>query len=210
MKKLFLLGTILLLLCGCTSIHASSFDTIINNSLNSRMNTTNVNRQGYRYYLPKGLVVRSSLEFNEILSDQKYLYYLYVDIVSYDSEVDFSYTINSLAYYSNSLQHQGKKGYIEINNFENDQYLIEIMYNYAKIEVIAYESDIKKVVAYAMSILSSVTYNDSVIENYLGDDVFLSSEEAYDIFEIVGSDNYLEFTEDVEETDEIRDPDYIN
>ena len=210
MKKLFLLGTILLLLCGCASIHASSLDTIINNSLNSRMNITNVNRQGYRYYLPKGLVVRSSLDFNEVLSDQKYFYYLYVDVVSYDSEIDFTYTINSEAYYSNRLQHQGKNGYIEINNFLNDQYLIEIMYNYAKIEVVAYESDIKKVVAYAMSILSSVTYNDSVIENYLGDDVFSSSEEAYDIFEIVGSDNYLEFTDEVEESYEIQDPDYIN
>lgn len=44
----------------------------------------------------------------------------------------------------------------------------------------------------------------------MGDDIFESSEEKYDIFEIVGSDNYLQFTEDIEETDEIRDPDYVN
>ena len=210
MKKLFLLGAILLILTGCSSIESSSIDTIINSGLNSRVDTTNENRMGYRYYLPRGLAVKSSKDFNEIISDQKYLYYLYVDIVSFNSKVGFTYHANQDAYYSSSLTYQGKTGYIEINNYESNQYLIEIMYNYAKIEVVAYESDIKKVVAYAMSILSSVTYNDSVIENYLGDDVFLSSEEAYDIFEIVGSDNYLEFTEDVEETDEIRDPDYIN
>lgn len=64
--------------------------------------------------------------------------------------------------------------------------------------------------AYAISILTSVAYNDNVIENYLGDDIFLSSEEAYDIFEIVGSDNYLQFTDEVEQTEEVRDPDYIN
>ena len=210
MKKLFLLGFMLMLMTGCTNINSSSVDTIIRNALSSPLKVTNVNRNGYRYYLPKGIVIRSNEEFNEILSDQKYWYYLYVDIVSYDSKINFKYTVNEEAYYSSSLTYRDKIGYIEINNYENNQYLIEIMYNYAKIEVIAYEDDIRNVVAYAMSILSSITYNDNVIANYLGDDVFLSSEEAYDIFEIVGSDNYLEFTEDVEEVDEIRDPDYVN
>ena len=210
MKKLFLLGAILLILTGCSSIESSSIDTIINSGLNSRVDTTNENRMGYRYYLPRGLAVKSSKDFNEIISDQKYLYYLYVDIVSFNSKVGFTYHANQDAYYSSSLTYQGKTGYIEINNYECNQYLIEIMYNYAKIEVVAYESDINNVVAYAISILSSITYNNNVIENYLGDDVFLSSEEAYDIFEIVGSDNYLEFTEETEETDEIIDPDYIN
>ncbi len=210
MKKLFLLGMIMILLTGCTNIFNSSIDTIINEALNSRVNTTNVNRKGYSYYLPRGLVVYRTREFNEVLSDQKYLYYLYVDVVSYNDKIEFSYTANNDAYYSTGLLNQEKNGYVEINNYENDQYLIEIMYNYAKIEVIAYESDIKEVVAYAMSILSSITYNDSVIINYLGDDVFESFEEDYDIFEIVGSDNYLEFADDIEETDEVRDPDYIN
>ena len=210
MKKLFLLGFVLIFLSGCTSIENSSIGGILSDSINSRVDTTNVNRNGYRYYLPKGLFIKSSKEFNEIISDQKYLYYLYVDIVSYDSEVGFSYMVNQDAYYSANLVNQNKNGFIEINNYDNDQYLIEIMYNYAKIEVVAYERDIKKVVAYAMSILTSITYNNSVIENYLGDDIFESSEEKYDIFEIVGSDNYLQFTEDIEETDEIRDPDYVN
>ena len=210
MKKIFLLGAIFLVLTGCTSIQNSSLEAILNNSLNSKVDTTNVNRLGYQYYLPRGLIIQTSKDFNEIITDQKYLYYLYVDVVSYNSQVGFTYHINDAAYYSTSLNYQGKNGYLEINNYENDQYLIEIMYNYAKIEVVAYESDINLVVAYAMSILSSITYNDSVIENYLGDDVFLSSEENYDIFEIVGSDNYLEFTDEEEEADEIIDPDYVN
>ena len=210
MKKLFLLVGVLFFLTGCSSIASSNLDTIINESLNSRVATLNTNRMGYRYYLPRGLVIKSSEDFNEILSDQKYLYYLYVDVVSYNGDVAFQYNVNTDAYYSTSLTHQDKNGYLEINIYEKNQYLIEIMYNYAKIEVIAYEEDINLVVAYAISILTSITYNDSVIENYLGDDVFLSSEEDYDIFEIVGSDNYLQFTEDTVEADEIRDPDYIN
>ena len=210
MKKVFLLVAIIILFSGCSNINENSIDGIISDALNSPIDTTNVSRMGYEYYLPRGLIVWSSTDFNEILTDQKYLYYLYVDVVSYDSNVTFKYTKNTNSYYSSNLNYKNQLGYIEINLYENNQYLIEIMYNYAKIEVVAYESDIKKVVAYAMSILSSVTYNDSVIENYLGDDVFSSIEEAYDIFEIVGSDNYLEFTDEVEESYEIQDPDYIN
>ena len=210
MKKLFLLGFILITLTGCSSIQNSDLNTILNNALSSRVQTTNVDRMGYRYYLPKGLSVRNSSDFNETFNDQKYLYYLYVDIVSYYNQMTFNYNVNDDAYYSASLTYQGKNGYVEINNYENDQYLIEIMYNYAKIEVVAYEKDIKRVVMYTISMLSSITYNDSVIENYLGDDIFESTEENYDIFEIVGSDNYLEFTQDVVDTEEIIDPDYIN
>ena len=210
MKKLFLLVAILTLLCGCSSVESSNLDTIIHQAVTSKVKTTNVNRKGYDYYLPRGLVIKSSQEFNQVISDQKYLYYLYVDIVSYDSQVSFQYAKNEEAYYSSSLLNRNKNGYIEINNYENDQYLIEIMYNYAKIEVIVYERDINKCVAYAISILTSIAYNDNVIENYLGDDIFLSSEEAYDIFEIVGSDNYLQFTDEVTETEEVNDPDYIN
>ena len=210
MKKLFLLVAILFVLTGCTCVQSSSIEEILNQSMNSLVNVVNVNRKGYSYYLPRGLNIKSSNDYNEIISDEKYLYYLYVDIVSYNSKIAFNYNANKEAYYSASLANNEQKGYIEINNYENDQYLIEIMYNYAKIEVIAYESDIKEVVAYAMSILSSITYNDSVIINYLGDDVFESFEEDYDIFEIVGSDNYLQFTDEVTETEEVNDPDYIN
>lgn len=133
------------ILTGCASVQSSSIEEILNSSMNSLVDVVNVNRKGYSYYLPRGLSIKSSHDYNEIISDQKYLYYLYVDIVSYNSEVTFNYNINDEAYYSASLSNNGEKGYIEINNYENDQYLIEIMYNYAKIEVIAYESDIKNV-----------------------------------------------------------------
>ena len=210
MKKLFLLVAILFVLTGCTCVQSSIIEEILNQSMNSLVDVVNVNRKGYSYYLPRGLNIKSSKDYNEIISDEKYLYYLYVDIVSYNSKIAFNYNANKEAYYSASLANNGQKGYIEINNYENDQYLIEIMYNYAKIEVIVYERDINKCVAYAISILTSIAYNDNVIENYLGDDIFLSSEEAYDIFEIVGSDNYLQFTDEVTETEEVNDPDYIN
>jgi len=210
MKKLFLLFMLVILLTGCTSIQNSNLNDIINNVVNSKVKTTNVNRNGYNYYIPKGLSVINSTNFNEVFKDQKYKYYLYVDVVSYNSKTDFNYTKNDNAYYSNSINNKDKKGYIEINNYKNNQYLIEIMYNYAKIEVIVYEEDINETVTYAIVVLSSVTYNDNVIKNYLSSTVLDSVEESFDIFEIVGSDNYLEFTEEEDSIEEVRDPDYIN
>ena len=210
MKKIFLLGIFLFLLTGCTSVKSDSLDNIINNALNTNIKTLNVNRKGYRYYLPKGLALRNSDNYNEVFMSDRYIYYLYVDIVSYHNKTSFNYEKNPNAYYSNSLSYQNKKGYIEINNYKNNQYLIEIMYNYAKIEVVGYANDIKNIVAYAMSILNSVTYNDYIISNYLTNEEFNGEEENFNIFEIVGSDNYLEFTEDDETDEGIKDPDYVN
>jgi len=210
MKKIFLLFMLVLLLTGCTSIENSNLNNIINDVVNSKVKTTNVNRNGYNYYIPKGLSIIDSTRFNEVFKDQKYKYYLYVDIVSYNSKTDFNYTKNDNAYYSTNINNKEKKGYIEINNYKNNQYLIEIMYNYAKIEVIVYQEDINKAVTYAIVVLSSVTYNDNVIKNYLSSTVIDSVEESFDIFEIVGSDNYLEFTEEEDSVEEVRDPDYIN
>lgn len=210
MKKIILLCISLLFLTGCTSIEKKSLDNLTSEIVNSKVTTTNVNRNGYRYYLPKGLCLKKSSSFNEIFTDQKYYYYLYVDVVRFHNQVSFNYKTNTDAYYSKALEIGNKQGYIEINNYKNNQYLIEIMYNYAKIEVVVYEEDIKSSVAYAMVVLSSVTYNDYVIEKYLTSSVIDSIEEEFDIFEIVGSDHYLEFAEEEASSTEVKDPDYIN
>ncbi len=209
MKKIFLLGAILLFLTGCTTINKSSIDGLIGTILNSRIKTVNVSRYGYRYYLPKGLSIKTSNSFNEVFVSKKNKYYLYVDVVSYNNKTNFTYEVNRKAKFSKAIDYQGKKGYIEINNYKNDKYLIEIMYNYAKIEVVGYEKDFKEIVTYAMDVISSITYNDNVIKNYLSNNILESSEEQFDIFEIVGSDNYLQFRDDVDEEDTEHDPDYI-
>ena len=210
MKRMVLLCILVILVTGCTSIEKSEIDNILNTTLSSISKTTNIPRQGYRYYLPKGLSVKNTKSFNELLEDEKYQYYLYVDIVSYNNKTKGEYTINKNAYFARSLENNGKFGYIEINNYKNDQYLIEIMYNYAKIEVVVYERDIKELVLLSSTILSSITYNDNVIEKYLSSSVLDSAEENFNIFEIVGSDNFLEFANDDNKQDEKNDPDYIN
>ena len=211
MKKIFLLSVLLFFLTGCVNVQNSSFDSIINNATKSKVGTKNVNRNGYRYYLPKGLSVIDNKNYNEILKDQKYEYYLYVDVVSYSHKMTFSYIPNESAYASLAIQNGEKNGYLEINNYKNNQYLIEIMYNYAKIEVVVYENDISLSLAYAISVLSSLQYDDNVINNTLSNNVLEGAkEEKFDIFKIVGRNNFLEFESESSSNEELNDPDYVN
>src|SRR5574344_1081786 len=154
MKKCILVIT-LLLLCGCTNINNASVQDITKEVLGSKINSYNEYRTGYKYYLPQGLNVNSSKKYNEILNDDKYKYYLYVDLVSYLKKTDLSYKVNENAYLSMTLD---DKGYLEINE-KNDKYLIEIMYNYAKIEVIVEKEDINKAVTNSLIVLSTIKYN---------------------------------------------------
>ncbi len=210
MKKIILLCTLVIFLAGCTSINTSSIDSILNETLSSTLKITNTQRNGYSYYLPRGLILKNTKSFNEKLEDDLYQYYLYVDVVSYNNKTKFKYTLNNKAYFSSSLENNGKFGYVEINNYKNNQYLIEIMYNYAKIEVVVYEKDIKNVLANAMTIISSISYNDNIIINYLASSSFEGNEEVFNIFEIVGRKDFLQVTDEETQEEEIRDPDFIN
>ena len=210
MKRIFLLCMLVMLVTGCTSIKSSEISSIVNETLSSVINITNTNRNGYSYYLPRGISVKSTKSFNERLEDDLYQYYLYVDVVSYNNKTSFKYIKNNKAYFSSNLENNGKYGYIEINNYTNNQYLIEIMYNYAKIEVVVYEKDIKNVLANAMTIISSISYNDNIIINYLASSSFEGNEEVFNIFEIVGRKDFLQVTDEETQEEEIRDPDFIN
>lgn len=188
MKKYILVIT-LLLLCGCTNINNASVQDITKEVLGSKINSYNEYRTGYKYYLPQGLNVNSSKKYNEILNDDKYKYYLYVDLVSYLKKTELSYKVNENAYLSMTLD---DKGYLEINE-KNDKYLIEIMYNYAKIEVIVEKEDINKSVTNAMIVLSTITYTDDIVKNLLSIDEVTSSEEKFSVFdEDVSDSNFLE------------------
>ena len=211
MKKILII-ICLLFITGCSDVRKLSYDDIINN-IATRANKDNVYRTGYSYYLPRGMRVSDSTLYNESITDARYKYYLYVDIVSYYKKVTKDYTINSNALVSKKLEYDGKFGYVEVNLLKNDKYLVEIMYNYAKIEVIVDKSKCKEAMLSIINILKSVEYNDSIIANLMGDDVLNFSEEEFNIFNTKGSEsNYLTVDKDAknEEDTKIPDPDLIN
>ncbi len=210
MKKCLLLLT-LIFLCGCTNIQEARPQDLIKEIVSSKNYSYNEYRTGYKYYLPISMSSLSSKKYNEILTDGNYKYYIYVDLVSYLKKNEFSYTVNENAYISETINYNDLNGYLEVNE-RNDKYLIEIMYNYAKIEVIVDKDDINKAIVNSMIVLTTIDYTDDVIKNLLSIDDMTSSEENFSLFDESNDSNLLEVIKpgDYVDKDEVPDPDVIN
>ena len=211
MKKIILIIIILVFTAGCTNINKLSYDDIVNN-ITTISTKDNIYRTGYSYYLPRGMKVADSTLYNEVIEDANSKYYLYVDVVSFYKKITKEYEINNNAIYSSKINYNDKFGYVEVNLLKNDKYLVEIMYNYAKIEVIVDKSYCNEAMLSIINILKSVEYNDSIIANLMGDDILNFNEEEFNIFNTKGSEsNYLTVDNDYKEEEEkIFDPDLIN
>ena len=212
MKKVLILISLIFLITGCSNIKDLTYDEIVQNfgTVSSRTNTY---RTGYKYYLPRGMQVNDSTLFNEVLEDGKYTYYLYVDAVSYLNQVSYDYQVDNSILFSTAIKKGDYFGFVEVKLVENNKYLVEIMYNYAKIEVIVDKNDIKLSMISAISILRSIEYNDSIIANLLEDNVLNFAEEEMDIFNTGGENNesVLVDPDDYRPAQEVvPDTDYLN
>lgn len=212
-KKLLVCFCLLLFTSGCTSLKQESYDSIVSLGISSSLSLQNTYRSGYKYYLPKGLKMLNHEGSNEIFSFEDIIFHMYVDRVSYFHNVRKSYDVKSDIFYSRELLQDDKFGYLEIKNLENQKYFVEIMYNYAKIEVIVDKEMMPDVLAYSTSILSSISYQDEVLASLMGEDALTTSEVLYNIFESAETESeYLQIVEEYgqyEEKDELVDPDFI-
>ena len=205
----------MLLICGCQDIKNKDVPTFTN-KLATQISKKNTYRTGYKYYLPANMSIKEYSLYNEVINSKQGLFYLYIDLISYYNKTSVFYEVSKDAHYSACLDFDGKSGYVEINLQENNQYLIEIMFNYAKIEVMVDYDNINIALSHAVSILRSVEYNDNVIANLLGEDVLNYQEEVYNIFNTTSSDsNYLKYVEEEElkeqkQEDKIKDTDLLN
>ncbi len=212
MKKLVFALLALVFLTGCTNINNLSISQIVSTSLENQSKLSNQYRTGYKYYLPRGLSVVSQSDYNEKLNTDRYTYYLYVDIISYYNKVDNEFNPVAKAYYSKEIKGKNKYGYLQIRRI-NDKYLVEIMYNYAKIEVIVKPSDLNITVANAITILNSIQYNKDIIENVMGKNVLKNKETEINIFESKKTDSntilYKEIYGQYDDSKETHDSDLI-
>ncbi len=211
-KKIIILSILMLFASGCSTVRNSSYDAIVDEALANTNLSTNVSRPGYKYYLPLGLRLLKEEGSNEFISKNDTIYYLFIDYISYFNKKEDTYTENKNAIYSLKIKKNDLFGYLEIKNTENDKYFIEIMYNYAKIEVIVEKEKANEAIAYAMSILSSITYQDTVLTSLMGEDVLKSNEVEHNIFETAQTESdYLQIVEEYGqyEEDETVDPDFI-
>lgn len=197
-KILFMLLSVFLL-SGCTVVRIATdnIDTIVSVVLSKDNTIYNTIGKGYKYYKPRGVNYIDTSEYNEKLYSNGNYYYLYVDINSYFYKKEFTYKENSDSYYSRYINVDDRTGYLEINKQENGYYLVEFLYNYAKIEALVLKDDINDVVLNATYILSTIKYNSNVIKLMLNDDYFTNPEEKYDIFTPKEENsNFLEYTEE--------------
>lgn len=204
MKKKFKLIAMLLCVltltgCSVVRIATDNIDTIVSVVLSKENALYNTIGKGYKYYKPRGVTYIDTSEYNEKLYSNGNNYYLYVDINSYFYKKEFTYEENKDSFYSRYIDVDDKTGYLEITKQENGYYLIEFLYNYAKIEALVNKEDINDVVLNSTYILSTIKYNSNVIKLMLNDDYFKNKEEKYDVFTPKKeASNFVEVIEDNE------------
>ena len=213
-KKILFIILSCFILVGCTNLKNASYDDIMNN-LTLAPKRANIFRQGYQFFIPQGMQVKKAGFSYAILSSNNIDYYLYVDLISYNAKNDnITYEINKDALYSTTLNYQDKKGYVEVKLQENNQYLIEIMYNYAKIEVMVDESKVKEVLSNSATILNSIRYDDLIIKDLLTDDNLDYTEEKFNMFDDIKENtnvlDYSDSTNQVEDKEKVKDTDYVD
>ncbi len=181
MKKIILLIIGCLFLFGCTNINKSSLNEIIDLVTKDKTKIYNQYRTGYKYYLPNGLSIKDSTEFNEILTSNQTNYYLFMDFISYYNKKKVDYEVKKDLYHSQKIEYKNNYGYLEIKEYEEKLY-IEMMYNYAKIEVVTSAEYLNEVIHKSIALLSSIKYNDAIIDKILKDEILSYKEVPYDIF----------------------------
>ncbi|MEG0026404.1 MAG: hypothetical protein RR847_00800 [Bacilli bacterium] len=198
MQKKIILMFLVLVLTGCTAVRidTNSIDNTINVVLSKDNKLYNRVGKGYKYYVPRGVTYIDSNELNDKLYSGGNYYYLYVDAISYYYNIKPKYQKNKTAYYTKKIKIGDKQGFVEINKKRN-QYYIEFIYNYAKIETIVAKEDVKNAILDASYILSTVKFNNNIIKLMLNEEIFTNREEKYNLFEpIEKTENFLEYVEE--------------
>ena len=205
-KILIVLLTVVVFTTGCSITRTDNKDIgqILDIYLKDKHSLTNTVFDGYSYYLPRGLKILDKDEYNTLFTDENnYRYYMYVDVVSFYNKVEYEYEVNKSSYYSKRLKYNKKEGYIEINK-NDDKYFVEVMFNYAKIEVYIDKKDMNDVITNIASVLSTLKYNRKVLSTIIGENALNYKEETFNIFETKNKKN-TNFLDYVKEYDKVDD-----
>ena len=183
-RKIIILCLITLILTGCTivRIDTTSIDNIVNVIFSKEGSLYNRVGRGYKYYVPRGVTYIDSSGSNDKLYSNGVYYYLYLDEISYYYKQSMEYKEDSTKFYSRKIDNNGKIGYLEITEKNDNLYLIEFVYNYAKIEALVPKKDINNTVLNSSYILSTIKYNHNIIKLSLEEDFLKNKEEKYNVY----------------------------
>ena len=204
-KTLFLLLVFLLL--GCTKIEKNNLDYIYyyNLSTNNKIFSNN-NSKGFKFYLPKGVIIKKDVNNNFLLLSENTKMYLYVDIVGYyykknnniNDENDYDF-----------FKRTNDDGYLIVNE-NNGKYFVKINSNYSTIEFYSDKKDISRLIILSSIILNNIEFNDRIIKNEIDDNLINNNDKLYEIEQLGKNKNsfsdYLnEYVEEPDEKTELPD-----
>ena len=210
MKRIVLLLSLILVTSACTNLNNLDYKDNINEVIKSNSNNKLYNHvgNGYKYYLPKYMSVKNMINFNEKINSNDYTYYLYLDVVSFNSKKQDK--INKKCDINYEFKQNNNVGYLCVNNI-NNEYLVEIVYNYAKIEVKVAKNDLNEAINNGIIILSTIKYDSDLISKMIGESKLDGSEETLNIFKDTKSkDDFLDVVEEYDNYDDSQNkvPDY--
>lgn len=185
-KKIILLILIVFVLvtgCSVTTLDSADYshnvDAILSTEKGKAYNTY---FEGYKYYLPKELKFLEKEEYNSILLDRHgNRFYLYVDAISFYYKEKSNYDIDKNAYFSKKLDYNNIDGYLQIDEIDG-KYLIQYMYNYAKIETYVDKDEINDSIVSMSYLLRSIKFNRKIIASFLSNELSYQDEE-YNLFD---------------------------
>lgn len=210
MKRIVLLLSLILVTSACTNLNNLDYKDNINEVIKSNSNNKLYNHvgNGYKYYLPKYMSVKNMINFNEKINSNDYTYYLYLDVVSFNSKKQDK--INKKCDINYEFKQNNSEGFLCVNNV-NNEYLVEIVYNYAKIEVKVAKNDLNEAINNGIIILSTIKYDSDLISKMIGESKLDGSEETLNIFKDTKSkDDFLDVVEEYDNYDDSQNkvPDY--
>lgn len=185
-KKIILLILIVFVLvtgCSVTTLDSTDYSHNVDAILSAEKGKAyNTYFEGYKYYLPKELKFLEKEEYNSILLDRHgNRFYLYVDAISFYYKEKNNYDIDKNAYFSKKLDYNNIDGYLQIDEIDG-KYLIQYMYNYAKIETYVDKDEINDSIISMSYLLRSIKFNKKVIASFLTNELSYQDEE-YNLFD---------------------------
>ena len=203
MKKYVILIIAVFLLAGCTNIYDSNYDGLINETLSESNVKKNIYLKGYKFYLPEGMNLIGDYEHNNILYSGGEKYYMYVDLVSFYNKKQNKYEFDSDNYeYLKEFNNKNKQGYVIISKSKGGK-LVEVMYNYAKIEVVT--DNPKKAIANSLLVLKNIKYNYKTIDSMIGSNALVYNSEQFTLLgPAKNTDNFLTYEEEYGVYDESK------
>lgn len=201
MKKYLIVLIALFILTGCTNLKDLSYDEVIDVALKEEKVKNNTYLEGYKLYLPEHMTLIGDLNGNEILYSYGDKYYLYVDLISYYNKKQNKYKLDNESYkYAKEISHNALTGYVVVSDSKGGD-LVEVMCNYAKIEVVT--NDVERAIADSIIVLKNISYNYKIIDSMIGSNTLVYDSE---LFTLLGpkksSENFLQYVEEYGDYDE--------